>query len=274
MLALVIGIGIFNLYQAVMGWTLSDAGAYWDAAVRLREGQPLYPPLSSVDASDVYRYAPWFAWLAVPWTYLPQWLAGVLWSAVLLGASALSLWPVVQRRAWLLVALFAPILVGISAVGNAQPLIVAALMLGLERKSGPVWVALAASLKLFPILFALVWLGRLELGKVGLALALTALLWLPAPLLYDLGAYPTDPGQAGSLFGVLPVWFLVVGLMIGGTLALSRSRFSWLAAGTTVAVSLPRIFVYDVTFLMPGALPNEPSRAPSRSTRRLARSIE
>ena len=258
-LALIIGIGLFNLYQAVIGWTLSDAGAYWNAAMRLRGGSELYPALASVDASEVYRYAPWFAWVAVPWTFLPQWLAGALWSVVLLGASALALWPLVRQGAWLLVALFAPILVGISAVGNVQPLIVAALMLGLERRSGPVWVALAASLKLFPILFALVWLGRGQLGRVGVAVVLTALLWAPAPLFYDLGSYPTEAGQAGSLFTVLPLWFVVVGLMIGATLALARTRYAWLAAGTSVAVALPRLFVYDLTFLTPGVLGAKPA---------------
>jgi hypothetical protein len=36
---------------------------------------------------------------------------------------------------------------------------------------------------------------------------------------------------------------------------LARTRWAWLAGGTTVAVSLPRFFVYDVTYLMLGTLP-------------------
>ena len=98
-LAVIIAIGIFNVWMAVTNWTLSDAGAYWQAALRLREGGDLYPALASVDASEVYRYAPWFAWLAVPWTLLPMGLAGALWSAVLLGASAIALAPTVHRGA-------------------------------------------------------------------------------------------------------------------------------------------------------------------------------
>ena len=70
-LAVIIGIGIFNLIAAVTHWTLSDAAAYWNAAERLRDGAPLYPVLTDVDASEVYRYAPWFAWLAVPFTCGP-----------------------------------------------------------------------------------------------------------------------------------------------------------------------------------------------------------
>ena len=117
-LAVIIGIGLVNLIQAATHWTLSDAAAYWNAGMRLREGEPLYPLLTNVDASEVYRYAPWLAWLAVPVTYLPVQLAGALWSAVLLAASVVALVPLARARAWLAVAFFGPILVGISAVGN------------------------------------------------------------------------------------------------------------------------------------------------------------
>lgn len=266
-LAVIIGIGIFNVYQAVIGWTLADAGAYWDAAMRLRTGGELYPPISSLVASDVYRYAPWFAWLTVPATFLPVKLAGALWSAILLGAAALALAPLVRARAWVLIALFAPILVGISASGNVQPLLIAALLHGVERKSGPVWVALVASLKVFPLLLALTYAGRREWGRFALSVGLTAVLWAPA-LLYDLSSYPTSPGPAASLSAIPPLYFAVVGLAIGITLALAASRYGWLAAATTVTVALPRLFLYDATYLMLGALPA------TRSTRRSARSIE
>lgn len=257
-LAVIIGVGIFNLYVALTGWTLSDASAYWEAGLRIRAGEALYPVLTSPEGSEIYRYAPWFAWLAAPWTYLPQWLAGTFWSLILLLASAASLWPLIERRAWLLVGLFGPILIGISAVGNVQPLIVAGLMLGLDRRSGPIWVALAASLKIFPILFAIVWLGRRQFGKASVALVLTVVLWAPAPLMYDLSSYPTDPGLAGSLFSMPTLWFIVVGLLMGTTLALAKTTYGWLAAGTAVAVALPRLFVYDVSFVLPGILGRAP----------------
>jgi hypothetical protein len=250
-LAVVIGIGIFNLVQAATHWTLSDAAAYWNAAQRLREGAGLYPVLTNVDASEVYRYAPWFAWLTVPWTYLPQQLAGALWSAVLLIGSGLALVPLARARAWVAVAFFAPILVGISAVGNVQPLIIAPLAWTLERRSGPFWIGVAASLKVFPLLFALVYLGRGRWAKALAALAVTALLWAPA-LLYDLSGYVTEPGQAASLISVPILWAIVVGAAIGVTLRLARSPYGWLAAAGTVVLALPRLFVYDVTYLMTG----------------------
>jgi len=250
-LAVIIGIGLFNLYQAAANWTLSDAAAYWNAALRLRDGQPLYPVLTNVDASEVYRYAPWFAWVTVPFTWLPQRLAGALWSVVLLAASAAALLPLARARAWLLVAFFAPILVGISAVGNVHPLLVAALVWGVDRRAGPLAIGLAASLKIFPILFAAVYLGRGQWVRAGLSVALAGVLWAPA-LLYDLRGYATDAGQAASLVAVPVLWAVLVGAGIGLTLRLARTRFAWLTAATTVALSLPRLFVYDATYLMVG----------------------
>jgi hypothetical protein len=251
-LAVIIGIGIVILIQAATAWTLTDAEAYWNAGLRLRNGEPLYPRLGDVDAPDVFRYAPWFAWLAVPWTFLPVQVAGALWSMLLLAGSGIALQPLVRRRAWVAVALFAPILIGISAVGNVQPLLVAALVQGVERRSGPMWVAAAASLKATPILLALVYVGRRQYGRALIALALTAILLAPF-LLYDLRGYVTDAGQAAALFAIPALYVVAVAAAIGATWRLARSPYGWLAAGAAAVVALPRLFVYDVTFAMVGA---------------------
>jgi hypothetical protein len=250
-LAVVIGIGIFNLYQAVIGWTLSDATAYWNAALRLRDGEPLYPLLANVDASEVYRYAPWFAWFTVPFTYLPVQLVGALWSAVLLAGSGLALVPMVRARAWILVAFFLPILVGISAVGNVHALLVAGLIHGVGRRSGPLSIALAASLKIFPILLVVVYAGRREWWRVAATIGLTAVLWAPA-LLYDLRGYTTEPGAAASLISIPLLYALVVGAAVAAAFWLARGRYGWLAAALALVLALPRLFVYDVTYLMLG----------------------
>jgi hypothetical protein len=265
-LAVIIGIGLFNVVEAVSHWALSDAAAYWHAALRLRDGQPLYPLLANVDASEVYRYAPWFAWLTVPFTYLQVQLAGAIWSAVLLAGSGLALVPLVRMRAWVAVAFFAPILVGISAVGNVHPLLIAPLVWTVERRSGPLWIGVAASLKIFPILFALVYLGRGQWKQALVAVAVTLLLWAPA-LLYDLRGYATEAGQAASLISLPILWAVVVGAGIGVTLRMAPGRFGWLSAGVSVVLALPRLFVYDVTFLMVGV-------PVKRDTRRSASSIE
>lgn len=253
-LAVILGIGIVNLYWAVTQWTLSDAGAYWNAAMRLREGAQLYPALADVDASEVYRYAPWFAWLAVPFTFLPIQVAGAIWSAMLIAASGWAIWPLVRTRAWLLVAFFAPILIGISAVGNVQALMIAWLLHGVERRSGPLWIALAASLKVAPILLAAVYAGRRQFGRVAATLVFTAVLWAPA-LLYDLSGYVTAAGRAASLVQVPILYVLVTGALVVLTLTLAAGRFGWLSGSVATVLALPRLFVYDVSFLMLGTLP-------------------
>jgi hypothetical protein len=253
-LAVILGIGIVNLYWAVTQWTLSDAGAYWNAAMRLQEGGELYPVLADVDASEVYRYAPWFAWLAVPFTFLPIQVAGAIWSVILLTASGWALLPLVNARAWLLVAFFGPILIGISAVGNVQALIIAWLLHGVERRSGPLWIALAASLKVTPILLVAVYAGRRQIGRAIVTLALSALLWAPA-LLYDLSGYTTSAGQAASLVQWPIVYVIATGALVLITIVFAAGRFGWLTASVATVVALPRLFVYDVSFLMLGALP-------------------
>jgi hypothetical protein len=256
-LAVIIGIGLFNLLQAATHWTLSDAAAYWNAGLRLREGGTLYPLVKDVDASEVYRYAPWFAWLTVPFTDLPVQLAGAIWSAILLAGSGLALVPLVRMRAWVAVAFFAPILVGISAVGNVHPLLIASLVWTVERRGGPFWIAVAASLKIFPILFALVYLGRHQWGRAAAAVAITAVLWAPA-FLYDLRGYATEAGQAASLVSVPILWAVVVGAAVGLTLRVAPGRYGWLAAAVSVVLALPRLFVYDVTYLMVGLESRQP----------------
>jgi hypothetical protein len=160
--------------------------------------------------------------------------------------------PLARARAWLAVAFFAPILVGISAVGNIHPLVIAPLVWTVERRSGPLLVGVAASLKIFPVLFALVYLGRRQWVQAVVAVAVTALLWAPA-LLYDLSGYTTEPGLAASLISIPILWAVVVGAAIGVALRLASGRFGWLAAAVSVVLALPRLFVYDVTYLMVGA---------------------
>lgn len=256
--ALVVGVGISQLILTVGDWHLSDAGAYWEAALRLRMGEPLYPALADTEASAVYRYAPWFAWAWIPLTFLPRELAYGTWSVILLGASVAALVPLVQRRAWLAVAFFFPILVGIAGIGNVQPLIVAALVLGVERRGGPLWIGIAASLKAVPILFAVTYIGRGQWRRAVASAAVAGALVAPM-LAYDLSNYPTGADTAAFLSAWPVVYAAVISLGILVSLRLADARFAWLASATTVALAIPRFFVYDVTFLMP-SVPRETNR--------------
>jgi hypothetical protein len=52
------------------------------------------------------------------------------------------------------------------------------------------------------------------------------------------------------LFDVPILFALVVASGIVISLRLASTRWAWLASSTTVALALPRFFVYDLTFLM------------------------
>lgn len=248
-LAVVIAIGLTNVYWSVSDWHLKDMNAYWDAAERLRDGQPLFPSTMGVEASEAYRYSPWFAWLWIPLTYLPRTVVNIGWSAILIVASFAAVQPLMQRRAWLPIAFFLPMLIGISAVGNAHPILIAMLVLGVERRSGPVWIGIAASLKLFPFLLVLTYVGRREWYRAALTAGLTAALVAPF-LFYDLTAYRTEAGGAALLWRWPVTYVLVVVVLMATAVRLARSRYGWLVSATTVALSLPRFFVYDATYLL------------------------
>lgn len=250
-LAVIIGIGFNHVWWSIADWHLDDMNAYWDAGVRLRTGQELFPPITDVLASEVYRYSPWFAWLWAPVTNLPRLLVEVAWSVVLLAASLAAVWPMARRGAWIGVAFFLPILIGISAGGNVHALLIAALVWTVERRSGPVWIGVAASLKLFPILFALTYLGRRQWWRAAVAAAVSAILLVPY-LLYDLTNYVTTAGGAALLWDWPAVYGAVVLAAVIAALGLARTPWGWLASSAAVVLALPRSFLYDVTWIMVG----------------------
>ena len=232
----------------------ADVSAYWNAAVRLRSGGELYQA-GAANAADLYRYAPWFAAAWLPLTYLPREAVTAAWVGLMLAAAALSTLPLLRRgpAGWAAFALFAPLQLQGAVFGNVQPLLVLMLMVGVERRTGPLWVAIGASLKAVPLLLALVYAGRGEWRKAILAALLTAVLVLPA-LLFDLSGYSTDPGPNQlSLAGASWMLYLpVVAVAVAVTWLLARTRYAWAAASIAMVVSLPRLLDYQIGFLLVG----------------------
>ena len=258
--ALLFGSMLVWIYLIAGDWNFGDINAYWLAAHRLRDGQPLYLGNLSPDSYQVFRYAPWFAWLWVPLTYLPRALVDWGWATILAIASVAILVAIVRLRtpaAWAFAFLMTPWLLSLVQVGNIQPLIVAALAFGISRRSGPIWIAIAASLKGTPLLFALVYFARREWLRIGLTVAATAVLLAPF-LLYDLSGYQTDPGRSVSLYYyVSPLaWLVVAGgaTLAAVLLAVKRSPYVWVAAAVAVMVLAPRSHVTYTTYLAVGLL--------------------
>ena len=151
----------------------ADVAAYWGAAERIRAGEPLYVA-GAANASDLYRYAPWFAYAWVPLTFLPREPVTAAWVGLMLAAVAASTLPLLRHglAGTAAFALFAPLQLQGAVFGNVQPLLVLMLLWGVERRSGPLWIAIGASLKAVPLLLALVYAGRGEWRRAGLALLL------------------------------------------------------------------------------------------------------
>lgn len=271
--AIIIGLSIAWLIWAFNGFTLSDAHAYRAVAQRLLAGTDLYPPAATQD--EAFRYAPWFAVAWVPIAALPPTVGDLLWAVALAVASIVAVVPLARRRdlaSRLLAILGGTMLLWTAARGNVHPLLMVALIHGLDRRSGPIWVAAAASLKAVPILFVLVYLARREWWRAGLTVAITLALVLPMPLL----GWEFDTVQAGESISLYHqaspmAWAIVVvvALLIGMGIAWRAPRHAAPAAAAAAILALPRLLLYDLTYLLVGAA-STGSRALDRRHERAA----
>ena len=257
LLAMAVALGwlAYTLASWFLAWNPADAEAYYGAAQRLLAGLPLYPP-TNPEAHEVYRYAPWFAVLWIPLTLFPEPAVAHAWSLLMLAASALAAWPLLRRgtpASITLGALLLAFLAETAMFGNAHPLVVALLVWTIRHPTAPLWVGVAASLKVVPILFVLPWAGRGEWWKVAIAIGSAALLAAPI-LLFDLTDYVTSPGTGLlSLYAVSPVLWLVVAASsaaVALVLALRGSPWAWLAAAVLMFLGPPRVTTSYLGFIL------------------------
>ncbi len=259
-IALGVGAALFALVSyGLMTYALTrpvgvDVAAYLGAADRLRAGEPLYDG-ATANASDLYRYAPWFAIAWVPLSLLPREAVTAAWVGLMVAAALLSTVPLLRRgpAGWAAFSIFAPLQMQAAVFGNVQPALVLLLMWGVERRSGPVWVALGASLKGVPLLLALVYAGRGEWARAGWALLIAAALVLPA-LLFNLSGYSTDPGpgQMSLLSVAVPLYVAVAIGLAAVTWVVARTRLGWMAGSLAMLAALPRLLSYEIGFLLVG----------------------
>lgn len=243
-----------------------DADAYWHAALRLRDGQALYGGPRG-DETEIYRYAPWFAFAWVPLTYLGQDAAYVVWRGILLASTLLAIWPLVRKpspAAITLALLMGGLMVSNLPAANVTPLVVGALVVGLRSRAGPILLGLAASLKLFPLVLLAGYLAERRWLAAVVATAMTAVLWLSL-LAFDLRLYlemgsPTFYVGGISLFAVSPLLWLPVAAATAAIvvwLAFRGSPWTWLAAGAAIPLAVPRVWLPDAAYVLVGlvALP-------------------
>lgn len=274
-LAITIGIGIAIIVQAIVEWPLGDLRIYLDAAARIRGGEPLYP--ADGPSYAAYWYAPWFALAFVPATFVPYSVVAVLWSAVLVVASFGAVAPLLRTRSQSTIALGSlmfSLLIGVAAGGNIQPLLVLILVRTLHRGSGPIWVGIAASLKLTPALLILVYIAERAWRRAALATGVTVILLMPGVLLGQIREVGGGI-SALALFGVSPVAYVAAIVVAGAAVFIVRRPYTTLAATLAAVLALPRLFAYDVTLALIGTAkrsdPASRATAPATAQAKAAR---
>lgn len=267
----VAGVAVLAVLIGLVAWTElshaaslstgSDMDAYWNAALRVRDGEPLYRPGIATD-SDLYRYAPWFAYAWVPLTFLPRDAVLFGWMVLCVGAALAAVVPLLRQGpiGWAALAFLLPFGLEGAAYGNVQPLLVLALLWGAPRRSGPIWVALGASLKLVPIVLVAVYAGRREWARAAWTLAITAALVLAA-FAFDLSGYPRDIGAGQlSLLTVSPLLFGAVALAaVAAAYRWAGTRWAWLIGSLAMMLALPRFLLYEISFATVGLAEDAPA---------------
>ena len=249
-------IGLQTLVLHLTMDPLADVHAYYDAGARLNAGLPLYDQPAGTDDAAFYRYPPLLAVAFRPLALLPFEAAAAIWMAVLLVLFAGTLYRSGLRNRWTwLVAgwLAAPIAWSL-AVGQAQIAVTFFVIMGT-----PWGVALAANLKLLPVLVAIYWVGRRDLRALGrlvawiIGLAILSLVLEPAGTIAFLG-FP-DLAQVGdvenmSLFGLSPIlWLAFVALLAGLAFRFAPSRAGWALAVALSVLASPRLLMYQLSTL-------------------------
>jgi hypothetical protein len=271
--AAVIGtlIGVNNLVLHLTMDPLADVRAYYDAGARLNAGLPLYDQPADTNAAAFYRYPPLLAIAFRPLALLPFDVAAALWEVALVASFGLALRRLGLERpaTWLALGMLAMPVAWSLAIGQAQVLVTALLALG-----APWAVALAANLKLLPVLAAIYWLGRRDWRSLGrfaawiTALALLQLVLEPRGTIAFL-SFPSL-GQVGEVsnlspYGISPLLWLVLlaaGLLLA--LRLAGTRYGWAAAVALAVLATPRLLAYQLSTLLAGlAAPDRVAPAPA-----------
>jgi len=239
---LIIIIAAAAVGAAAATWNLVDFQAYMAAAQRLRDGGPLFDP--GVGTDDLtYRYASWFAYALVPLTYLPASLVAAAWTALCVAALVAIVGPYIASHDGDAVAfglLCLTVLVWEAGSGNIGVVFVALVMHTARGRFGPVAIGAFASLKFFPILYALAYVRQREWRRAALAAVVAVVLAAPT-LLEDLSHYPFSAGSTISLFGISPVLWAVA--LAAAVVFLFRSdRWTWSWTALVVLLSWTKLW--------------------------------
>jgi hypothetical protein len=249
-------VGIAGTFGHLRGDPLADVRAYYDAGARLNAGLPLYPADADTNVANFYRYPPLLAIVFRPLALLPYDVVAPLWGIAMVVAFLLTLWRIgFTRNTRYAVAILALPIGWSLAIGQAQVVMTLFVALGT-----PAAVAVAANIKLFPVLIGLYWLGRRDWRSLrdlvlwGLGLLAVQFVLEPNGTIAFLRFPSLDQvGQVNNLspYGISPILWAV--LVVAGallTIRLAPSKWGWGAAVVFSVLAMPRLFSYQfMTFL-------------------------
>jgi Glycosyltransferase family 87 len=260
-LAMLVGValGVETVILHLVTDPLADVHAYYDAGARLNAGQPLYEQPATTDEAAFYRYPPLLAILFRPLALLPFPVAAAIWMAGIAAMVVVTLWRIDLRRPvsrFVVCALALPMGWAI-VIGQAQVAVTMLLAIAM-----PWSVALAANLKLFPILTGLYWVGRRDwrclrnLAIWLVVLAVVQLILEPAGTLAYPGFLRMD--QVGTVVSLSPyalspwLWAVLVVAGLVAALWVAPRRFGWAVAVALATLASPRLLLYQLSSLIAG----------------------
>jgi len=269
--------GVAVAWMHVVGDPLADAHAYYEAAVRLNQGQPLYPAHLNPNENHIYLYPPLLAQLLRPLALLPyEWFA-LGWELIVVATFVwlLQHLGVKERSTWIAVGLL-----GVP-IGWALTIAQAHIPMTLLMAMGQPWsIALAANLKLFPALIALYWLGRRDWESL-----LAFLVWSALIVVAQIALDANDTfafvkavgfGQVGdegvlrnfSIYTVSPLaWAGLLAASCVGILLAARTRWGWAVAVAVATFAPPRLLTYMLTGLLAAVRRPRPAGEPDPNDR-------
>lgn len=250
---------------AVNRWGVpADEHAYWLAARRLIEGQPLYDPTVTIITPYAYLYPPPLAQALVPIAaVVPSWLFSAGW-IVLMGV---ALWWLAGRdviRALALVA-FLPVAVEFW-FRNVHLFLAVLVVLGLRRWAGA--FAVGAAIKIAPGL-GIPYLALRGRWRPAVASAFVGLGILAVSVLLSPGAWAqyvdflrtVDPGQQSAFIAIpFPVRAVAAGILVVIASRLDEWRGDIVLVGA-ITLALPSLWFTGLSLLI-AAVPIIRARPP------------
>lgn len=244
---------ILLVVVAVTRWAVpADEHAYWLAARRIIEGQPLYDPAASIITPYAYLYPPPLAQAMVPIALVvPAWLFSAAW----IGLMGLALWWLAGRDVLRALAMVAFVPIAVEFWSRNVHLFLAVLVVLALRRVGPAF-AVAAAVKVSPglgLVWAAVrgrWRDAAVIAAVGLVMLIVSVAIAPDQWLGWIDYMAAqDPWAQSSFLGIaFPVRAVVAAVLT----VLAARIAGWRGEALLVAAitfALPSLWVTGLSLL-------------------------